>query len=42
MDKKRDISNENIFPLDFAKYVSYSEVRKNRKVVNIWIRFQQV
>ena len=26
---------KNIFPLDFAKYLSYSEVQKKRKVVNI-------
>ena len=33
---------KNMFPLDCAKYLSYSDVQKNRKVVNIWIRFQQV
>ena len=25
---------KNIFPLDFFKYLSYSEVRKNSRVVN--------
>ena len=29
------MGSENIFPQDFVKYVSYSEVQKNRKVVNI-------
>ena len=33
---------KNIFPLNFAKYPSYSEVQKNRNVVNNWKRFQQV
>ena len=33
---------KNISPLDFANYLSYSEVQKNMKVVNVWIRFQQV
>ena len=33
---------KNISPLGLAKYLSYSEVQKNRKVVNVWIRFQQV
>ena len=32
---------KNMFPLDFAKYLSYSDVQKNRKVVNIWIRFME-
>ena len=26
---------KNIFPLDFIKYLSYSEVQKNSKVVNV-------
>ena len=26
---------KNIFPLDFDKYLSYSEVQKNSKVVNV-------
>ena len=33
---------KNVFPLDFAKYLSYSEVQKNRKAINVSIRFQQV
>ena len=28
----------NKFPLDFIKCLSYSEVEKNSKVVNVWIR----
>ena len=31
-----------MFPLDFAKYLSYSEVQKNSRVVYVWIKFQQV
>ena len=31
---------KNISPLNFAKYLSYSEVQKN--VANIWNRFEQV
>ena len=26
---------KNIFPLDFIKYLGYSEVQKNSKVVNV-------
>ena len=26
---------KNIFPLDFIKYISYSEVQKDSKVVNV-------
>ena len=38
-----EIKNEiwtakNIFQQDFAKYLSYSEVQKNSKVVNVQIR----
>ena len=33
---------KNLFPLDFAIYLSYSEVQRNRKVDTIWIRFEQV
>ena len=33
---------KNIPPLDFANYLSYSEVQKKMKVVNVWIRFQEV
>ena len=32
---------KNISPLSFSEHLSYSEVLKNRKVVNIWNRFQQ-
>ena len=31
-----------LFPLDFANYLSYSEMQKNRNVVNIWKIPQQV
>ena len=30
-----------LFPLDFAIYLSYSEMQKNRKVDNFYTRFQQ-
>ena len=34
--KKNEIwAVKNIFPLDFTKYLSYSEVEKNSKVVNV-------
>ena len=26
---------KNLFSLDFAKYLSYSEVQKNSKIVNV-------
>ena len=26
---------KNIFPLDIAKYLSYSEVQKNSKIANV-------
>ena len=26
---------KNIYPLDFTKYLSYSEVQKNSKIVNV-------
>ena len=29
------MGSENIFPLDFIKYLSYSEEEKNSQVVNI-------
>ena len=32
---------KNIFPLDFVKYLSYSEAQKNRNVINMWKRFQE-
>ena len=40
-DKTRELKKQiryamkNIFPLDFIKYLSYSEVQKNNKVVNV-------
>ena len=40
-DKTRELKKQircamkNIFPLDFIKYLSYSEVQKNSKVVNV-------
>ena len=34
--RTKNIKNmKNIFPLDFMKFLSYSEVRKNSKVVNV-------
>ena len=30
------MGSEKAFLLDFAKYLSYSEVKKNRKVVNVY------
>ena len=36
------MGSENIFPLDLAKYLSFSEVQKISKVVNFSIRFQEV
>ena len=35
MEKIKIWAVENIFSLDFVKYLSYSEVQKNSKVVNI-------
>ena len=32
---------KNISPLNFTKYLSYSEVQKNKDVVNNWNRFKQ-
>ena len=29
------MGSKNIFPVDLAKYQSYSEVQKNTKVVNV-------
>ena len=40
--KKKILVVKNISPLNFTKYLSYSEVQKNRNVVNIWNRFNQV
>ena len=34
IEKNKDMG-KNIFTLDFAKYLSYSEVQKNSKVVNV-------
>ena len=39
--KTRDMGSEKYVLLDFAKYPSFSEVQKNSKVVNVWIRFQE-
>ena len=33
---------KNISPLNFAKYLRYSEAQKNRGIANIEKRFQQV
>ena len=33
---------KNMFPLDFIKYLSYLEVQKTSKVVNVQIRFLRV
>ena len=33
---------ENVSPLNFTKYLSYSEVQKNKDVVNNWNRFKQL
>ena len=33
---------KNISPLNFTKYLSYSEVQKNKDVVNNWNRFKQL
>ena len=35
------MGSEKYVLLDFAKYPSLSEVQKNSKVVNVWIRFQE-
>ena len=40
--KNWDIDSENMSPLNFAKYLSYSEVQKSKGVINNWNRFQQV
>ena len=41
MEKKRVMGSEKYILLDFAKYLSFSEVQKNSKVVNVYIRFQE-
>ena len=33
--KKNRYGMKNIFPLDFIKYQSYSEIQQNSKVVNV-------
>ena len=33
---------KNISPLNFTKYLSYSEVQKNKDVVDNWNRFKQL
>ena len=35
------MGSEKHILLDFAKHLSFSEVQKNSKVVNVWIRFQE-
>ena len=41
IEKNEILVVKNIPPLNFAKYLSYSEVKKNRNIVNNWNRFQQ-
>ena len=38
MEKNEIQTVKNIFPLDFAKYLSYSALQKNSKVLNVEIR----
>ena len=35
------MGSEKYILLDFPKYLSFSEVQKNSKVVNVWITFQE-
>ena len=42
IEKNEILVVQNISPLNFAKYLTYSEVQKNRNVVNNWSRFQKV
>ena len=35
IEKNRDMSSEKYILLDFAKYLSFSEVQKNSKIVNV-------
>ena len=35
IEKKIRYGMKNIFPLDFIKYQSYSEIQQNSKVVNV-------
>ena len=42
IEKKLIYGMKDIFPRDFIKYLSYSEVQKNSKFVNIWIRSLRV
>ena len=37
--KNRDIGSKKYILLDLAKHLSFSEVQKNSKVINVWIRF---
>ena len=39
--KHMDMSSENLVLLDFTKYLGFSEVQKNGKVVNVSIIFQE-
>ena len=41
IEKNEILVVQSISPLNFAKYLSYSEVQKNRNIVNNWNRFQQ-
>ena len=41
IEKNEILVVQNISPLNFAKYLTYSEVQKNRNIVNNWNRFQQ-
>ena len=40
--EKNFVCMKNIFPLEFTKYLSYSQVQKNSKVVNAQIRSLRV
>ena len=37
--KNRDMGSKKYILLDLAKHLSFSEVQKNSKVINVWIRF---
>ena len=42
IEKNEILVMKNISPLNFAKYLRYSEAQKNRGIANIEKRFQQV
>ena len=42
IEKNEILVVQNISPLNFAKYLTYSEVQKNRNIVNNWNRFSKV